>query len=161
DIFTTPVDKYNRQVNYNPTTGKFNAASSDNRPPNVDNYYGNFAPRFGFAWTPDSGKTAVRGAAGISYFSYNYGATGGTLERNYPLFQTFNVTPSESYRPFSQVGVDGLPNFIPASLAPEIDAPAGIQPFMISRDFKPASIFMYNIGVQRQITASDSIEAAF
>ena len=161
DIFTTPVDKYNRQVNYNPTTGMFNAASPDNRPPNVDNYYGSFAPRFGFAWTPDSGKTAIRGAAGISYFSYNYGATGGTLERNYPLFQTFNVTPSVSFRPFSQVSVDGLPNFVPAALAPEIPAPAGIQPFFISKDFRPASIFMYNIGVQRQITSSDSVEAAY
>lgn len=161
DIFTTPVDKYNRQVNYNPVTGKFNAATPDNRAPNVDNYYGNFAPRFGFAWTPDAGKTAIRGAAGLSYFSYNYGATGGTLERNYPLFQTFNVTPAVSFRPFSQVSVDGLPNFVPAALAQEIDAPAGIQPFFISRDFRPASIFMYNIGVQRQITANDSVEVAF
>ena len=87
DIFTTPVDKYNRQVNYDPTTRYFNAASPDNRVPNVDNYYGNLARWFGFAWTPDGGKTAIRGATGISYFSYNHGATGGTLERNYPLFK--------------------------------------------------------------------------
>ena len=161
DLFTTPVEKYNRQVNYNPTTGEFNAATPDNRAPNVDTYYGNFAPRFGFAWTPDAGRTAIRGAAGISYFSYNYGATGGTLERNFPLFQTFNVTPTVSYRPFSQVAVDGLPDFVPAPLAPVIDAPAGIQPFYVSQDFRPASIFMYNIGVQRQLTSNDSIEAAF
>lgn len=161
DIFTTPVEKYNRQVNYNPVTGKYNAASDNNRGPNVDTYYGNFAPRFGFAYSPDSGRTAIRGAVGYSYFSYNYGATGGTLERNYPLFQTFQVTPPVSYRPFSKVDVDGLPNFVPAALAPEIDPPAGIQPYYIPKNFRPANILMYNFGVQRQLTLDDSIEAAY
>jgi hypothetical protein len=127
----------------------------------VDTYYGNFAPRFGFAWTPDAGKTAIRGAAGISYFSYNYGATGGTLERNYPLFQTFNVTPSVSFRPFAQVAVEGLPNFVPAPVTPVIEPPPGIQPFYIPENFRPPSIMMYNIGVQRQITTDDSFEVAF
>ena len=161
DIFTPPVDKYNRQVNYDPAAGKFIAATPENRGPNLDTYYGNFAPRFGFAWSPDGGRTAIRGASGLSYFSYNYGATGGTLERNFPLFQTFNVGPTESYRPFSQVAVNGLPSFVPTPLTPIIDPPPGIQPFYVSRDFRPASIFMYNIGVQRQVTTNDSVEVAF
>ncbi len=161
DLFTTPVEKYNRQVNYDPSIGKFVSASSDNRGPNVDTYYGNLAPRFGFAWTPDGGKTAIRGATGLSYFSYNYGATGGTLERNFPLFQTFNVTPTVSYRPFAQVAANGLPDFVPTPLTPTIDAPPGIQPFYVSQNFRPASIFMYNFGVQRQLTENDSIEVAF
>jgi hypothetical protein len=161
DIFTPPVEKYNRQVNFNPVTGKYNAATSDNRSPNVDTYYKNFAPRFGFAYSPDNGKTAIRGAAGISYFSYNYGATGGTLERNFPLFQTFQITPAVTNRPFSQIGVDGLPNFVPAALTPVIEPPAGIQPFYVSQNFRPADITMFNAGVQRQLTANNSVEIAF
>jgi hypothetical protein len=161
DLFTTPHEKYNRQVNFNPTTGKYNAASGDNRGPNVDTFYGTFAPRAGFAWSPDNGKTAIRGAAGLSYFSYNYGATGGTLERNYPLFQTFQIGPTVQNRPFTQVAVDGLPDFVPAPLAPVIDPPSGIQPFYIPQDFQPATIAMFNVGVQRQLTANDSIEVSF
>ena len=46
DLFTNPVEKYNRQVNFNPSTGKFNGATPDNRGPNVDNYYKNFASAF-------------------------------------------------------------------------------------------------------------------
>ena len=38
----------------------------------------------GAAFTPDNGKTAFRGAFGMSYFPDNFGANGGTLERNYP-----------------------------------------------------------------------------
>ena len=59
-------------------------ASSSNRGPNVNTYYGNVAPRVGAAFTPDNGKTAFRGAFGMSYFPDNFGANGGTLERNYP-----------------------------------------------------------------------------
>jgi hypothetical protein len=161
DLFTNPVEKFNRQVNFNPTTGKFNGATSDNRGPNVDNYYKNFAPRFGFAFAPGNAKTAIRGAIGISYFSYNYGATGGTLERNFPLFQTFQVGPTVPDRPFAQVAVDGLPNFVPTPLAPVIDPVAGIQPFYIPQGFRPAVITMYNVGVQRQITDSSSVEVAY
>ena len=161
DLFTNPVEKFNRQVNYNPTTGKFNGATSDNRGPNVDNYYKNFAPRFGFAFAPGSRKTVIRGAAGISYFSYNYGGTGGTLERNFPLFQTFSVGPTVPDQPFSQVGVDGLPSFVPTPLAPVIDPIPGIQPFYIPQGFRPAMIAMYNAGVQRQITDSSAIEVSY
>ena len=161
DLFTNPVEKYDRQVNFNPTTGKFNGATSSNRGPNVDNYYKNFAPRLGFAFAPGSGKTAIRGAAGISYFSYNYGATGGTLERNFPLFQTFSVGPTVAARPFTQVGVDGLPDFSPTPLSPVIEPIAGIQPFYIPEGFRPAVITMFNIGVQRQLSGSSSIEVAF
>ena len=161
DLFTNPVEKFNRQVNFNPTTGKFIGATGDNRGPNVDNFYKNFAPRLGFAFAPGSGKTAIRGAAGISYFSYNYGGTGGTLERNFPLFQTFSVGPTVAARPFAQVGVDGLPTFSPTPLTPIIEPVAGIQPFYIPQGYRPAVITMYNIGVQRQLSDSSSIEVAF
>lgn len=161
DIFTTPVEKYNRQVNFNPATGKFNAATSDNRAPNVDTYFGNWAPRAGIAFTPDGGKTAFRAAGGLSYFSYNYGATGGTLERNYPLFQSFSVVANQQGRPFSKVSVDGLPNFVATPLAAEITPAAGIQPFFIPQTFRPAQTAMFNAGVQRQLNGVTSVDVSY
>ncbi len=161
DLFTNPVEKFNRQVNFDPTTGKFVGATSDNRGPNVDNFYKNFAPRFGFAFAPGNRKTAIRGAVGISYFSYNYGGTGGTLERNFPLFQTFQVGPTVPDRPFSQVGVDGLPTFVSTPLTPVIEPIAGIQPFYIPQGYRPAVITMYNLGVQRQVSETSSVEVAY
>jgi len=161
DIFTHPIEGYNRQVNFNPTTGKFNAATPENDGPNVDTRKTNFAPRFGFAWSPNQGKLAVRGAFGLSYFAGNYGANGGTLERNFPLFQTFAVTPSVSYRPFAQLAVDGLPNFSPTPLAPAINPIKGIVPFYIPQDYRQGTILMWNIGVQRQVGTGGVVEAGY
>lgn len=161
DIVTHPIDGHNRQTNFNPITGKFNAATDDNRGPNVDTRKTNFAPRVGFAYSPNQGRLAIRGAFGMSYFPDNFGANGGTLERNFPLFQNFNVGPSVPYRPFSKLSVDGLPSFSPVPLAPEFDPIAGIQPFYMPRNFRPVTAYMWNVGVQHNVGASGAVEVAY
>lgn len=97
DVYTHPVDTKNLQSNFvttGPNAGLIQVASSSNRGPNVNTFYGNIAPRVGAAYTPDNGKTAIRGAFGVSYFNGNFGADGGTLERNFPeLEQENNSAP--------------------------------------------------------------------
>src|SRR5262249_14993042 len=119
DLFTRPVEKYNRQSNFNPGTGLIDVADKDNRGPNVDNFLGSWAPRVGLAYSPDSGKTAFRAAYGISYFPDNFGATGGTLERNYPFFQIIDLTTPTPFTPFRSLS-DGLPGFQPVALQPHL-----------------------------------------
>ncbi len=89
DVFTHPHERYNRHSNLDLTTGKIVLASDGNSGPNIDTYKKNFGSRFGFAYSPDSGKTAVRGSFGMGYFIGNFGANGGTLERNYPSSRRF------------------------------------------------------------------------
>ncbi len=87
DIYTPSVSVHNTQSNFltsGPDAGLIQLATSSNRSPNVDTYYKNFGPRVGLAYSPDSGKTAIRGAFGMSFFPDNFGADSGTLERNYP-----------------------------------------------------------------------------
>ena len=87
DIYTVPVSVNNTQSNFvdsGPDAGLIQLATPNNRAPNVDTFYKNVQPRLGVAYSPDGGKTAVRGAWGISYFPDNFGADSGTLERNYP-----------------------------------------------------------------------------
>jgi hypothetical protein len=111
DIYPHPVDTKNLQSNFVTTgtnAGEIQVASSGNRGPNVNTYYGNLAPRVGFAYTPDNGKTAIRAAFGISYFNDNFGADGGTLERNFPeLEQENNDAPMSSCS--TPYGVGGNP----------------------------------------------------
>jgi len=88
DIYTTPVSITNTQSNFltnGPNAGLIQLANSNNRAPNVDTFYKGFGPRIGVAYSPDDGKTALRGAFGISFFPDNFGADSGTLERNYPF----------------------------------------------------------------------------
>jgi hypothetical protein len=161
DIFTHPIEGYNRHVNFNPSMGKFNGATDDNDGPNVNTRKTNFAPRFGFGYSPDQGRTAVRGAFGLSYFTDNFGANGGTLERNFPLFQNFSVAAPVQFRPFTKLDRDGLPAFSPTPLAPVIDPIAGIAPFYLPEDYRQGTILMWNIGVQRQLAANDVVEVAY
>jgi outer membrane receptor protein involved in Fe transport len=87
DIYTTPVSVKNTQSNFvtsGPDAGLIQLATSSNRGPNVNTYFGNVEPRIGFAYSPDNGKTAFRAGFGISFFPDNFGADSGTLERNYP-----------------------------------------------------------------------------
>lgn len=87
DVYTHPVDTKNLQSNFIKSGshgGEIQIASSSNRGPNVNTFYGNVAPRLGVAYSPDNGKTAFHAALGLSYFNENFGANGGTLERNFP-----------------------------------------------------------------------------
>jgi hypothetical protein len=161
DLFTHPRERHNRQTNIDLTTGKIVFANDDNRGPNIDNYTKNFGPRIGFAYSPDEGKTAVRGSFGMGYFPDNFGATGGTLERNYPFFQTFIINASSQFAPSARLSVDGLPGFVPQPLAPTIDPPAGIQLFFIPRNFRQDTVAMWQLSVQRQLHSSGVAEVAY
>ena len=161
DLFTHPRERRNRQTNVDLTTGKIVFANDDNRGPNIDNYTKNFGPRIGFAYSPDEGKTALRASFGMGYFPDNFGATGGTLERNYPFFQTFIINASSQFAPTARLSVDGLPGFVPQPIAPAIDPPAGIQLFFIPRNFRQDTVAMWQLSVQRQVLNSSVVEVAY
>jgi outer membrane receptor protein involved in Fe transport len=131
DLYTAPVDAHNHQSNFvtsGANAGLIQIASSSNRGPNVNTYFGNFAPRVGAAFTPDDGKTAFRGAFGMSYFPDNFGANGGTLERNYPetLIENNFASNSNCNAPITPTGMysgcgslimsNGLPGVTPSNM---------------------------------------------
>jgi hypothetical protein len=99
DVYTHPVDTKNLQSNFiksGPNGGEIQIASSSNRGPNVNTFYGDVAPRLGVAYSPDNGKTAFHAALGLSYFNENFGADGGTLERNYPELEQENNSAAQN-----------------------------------------------------------------
>ena len=150
DLATPPIDANNRQSNYSIEDGLIHVASADNRGPNLDTHHDYFAPRLGLAYTPDQGKTALRAAYGISYFPDNFGANGGTNERNYPFFQEVDLVIPNTLVPFRSLS-DGLPTFAPVTLAPTLVPPAGFAVFYIPRHFHDDTATMWNVGVQRQL----------
>jgi hypothetical protein len=150
DLATPPVDANNRQSNFSIEDGLIHVASDGNRGPNLDTHYDYFAPRLGIAYTPDNGKTAVRAAFGISYFPDNFGANGGTNERNYPFFQEIDLVAPNAQVPFRSVS-DGLPAFAPVTLSRTLTPPAGFAVFYIPRHFHEDTATMWNIGIQREL----------
>ena len=164
DLFTRPVEKYNQQSNFDPTTGQIVVASSDNRGPNVDNHYGNWGPRAGLAYSPDHGKTAIRAAFGISYFPDNFGATGGTLERNFHFHTRTIPSQTTLFTPFWTLNAVGLDRPIRSvlhtgrgTLAP----PPGFGVFYVANNFRQDEAQVWNFSVERQLPGNMMIAVAY
>ena len=160
DLLTSPVEKSNRQSNFSLQDGLIHVASDDDRGPLTTNFYGGWAPRLGVAYSPDNGRTAFRGAYGISYYRDNFGANGGTLERNHPFFQQNVIDTPDQFTPFRSLS-DGLPPFVPTPLTPTIAPPAGFAVFFIPPGDKPNMAHMFNAGVQRQLRWNSVLDVAY
>jgi Carboxypeptidase regulatory-like domain/TonB dependent receptor-like, beta-barrel len=160
DLMTPPVQTHDRQSNFSVVDGLIHVASPENRGPDRNTHYDYFAPRLGLAYTPDNGKTAIRAAFGISYFADNFGANGGTSERNYPFFQQIDLVSPTSTTPFRSLS-DGLPTFASVPLAPTLTPPAGFAVFYIPPDFREDTATMWNLGVQREIGWSTVVDASY
>ena len=160
DLMTPPVQVSNRQSNFNLTDGLIHLASDSDRTAGVDTHYDYLAPRLGLAYSPDNGRTAVRAAFGVSYFADNFGANGGTNERNYPFFQQIDLTTPTTFVPFRSIS-DGLPTFGPVVLSPTLTPPAGFAVFYIPQHFHADTAKMWNVGVQREIGWNTMVDASY
>jgi hypothetical protein len=173
DVVTQPVDKFNRQSNFDTTTGLLDISTANNRAPNVDNYYGNVDPRVGFSYSPNNGKTAIRGAFGITTFTANYGGIGGSLERNFPFFEQYSVTQSTAYTPWATMGAatavnpayaayyHGLPAFVPLSTAAPVTPQPNSSVSWMSQHFRPDNANAWNFGIEQQLTATTAFSLTY
>jgi hypothetical protein len=162
ELFTLACEHFNRQTNLNLSTGLLDLAQDGNCAPNQNLFTKGLAPRIGLAYSPDNGRTAIRSAFGMSYSNNVFGANSGTLERNYPYFQLFNIAENNQFTPFWQVSVNGLPTpILPAAGTTSIPVPANIAPYFMPSDYRPDEVLMYNLGIQRQITHSSVLEVAY
>jgi hypothetical protein len=162
DLMTPPVDANNNQSNFSLDDGRIHLASDGNRGPNLDTHYDYFAPRLGLAYSPDGGKTAIRAGFGISYFPDNFGANGGTNERNYPFFQVIQIrsTLASQNTPFRSMN-DGLPGFTSVPREATLAPPAGFAVFYIPNHFHEDTVKMVNVGVQRELGWNTMAEASY
>ena len=187
DLYTAPVDAHNHQSNFvtsGANAGLIQIASSSNRGPNLDTYCGNVAPRVGLAFTPDNGKTAFRGAFGMSYFPDNFGANGGTLERNYPetLIENNSALASNCNSPtaptalYSGCGSLIMSNGLPGVTAGQVysplivptttpggfvSPPVGFGVFSVVRNFRQDEAMAWNVTFERQLTSDMSFRMAY
>jgi hypothetical protein len=132
-----------------------------------------WAPRLGFAYTPDHGKTAIRGSVGISYYEHYV----GTLVDNYPFVNGQGLTPANTDTITSgdpQLS-DGLPPPPPVEDRP--GAPAGhliasgggasassagfSSIFYLDSTHKANRIYQWYFDVQRSITPNFTVDAAY
>jgi hypothetical protein len=120
-------------------------------------------PRFGFAWSPGSGKMSIRGGYGIFYDTVPVSVNGDTLI-NYP-----QVIEDQENLSFGQHGLPvpnaligfrlsrpGLGNGGPGSVAQFQPGPNNFNP-----NFTNAYIQQWNLSIQRQLPGQMVVEVAY
>ena len=123
----------------------------------ANDYWKDFAPRIGFAYSPpwENGKTAVRGGMGIMYGPLQYSDFGGSMNTGYRANPSF---PSKN-------GFD--PSFSIDSGYPAFAQPPDLDPGYFNGTFvsgswirpeygKPAAIYQWDLQIQQQL-ATDLI----
>jgi len=136
------------------------------------NDYNNFAPRFGFSYSPGfnsgfiskltggPGKTAIRGGYGI-YYDRIFGNLFGNARGNPPFEQDFfsfiGDTLANTFRPPTQVSSPKVPS--DAEITPIIFPNAGNNPFTSS--FNMPYEQKWSFGFQREIGNNLLIEANY
>jgi hypothetical protein len=121
----------------------------------------NFAPRFGFAYTPvRNGKTVIRGAYGVFYdvpalnfFTANTGLpNGGAAGVN---ANPGGPNPVYTITARNVVFAPGVPVFGNAGPVPPFGA------FGISQDFRTPYVLNYNLNIQRQISSTGVLQVGY
>lgn len=172
DIITWPTEEHNRQSALNPNTGTIELAGVNGVSRTIiNNNYGNYAPRFGFAYDAfGTGKTVLRGGYGIYYF-LDRGGIDNQLGQQVPFGGSTSYTAAQGYRiTFTGAAQKGQNNNanatgqLPAPGTPNFDPnnpPAGINIFAVNKTEKLPSVQQYDMQLQQQLGAKTVITVGY
>jgi hypothetical protein len=168
EIYGAPTDAWGNQANFNISTGNIQLACiAISCSAGIPTYYGDFAPRFGFAYSVGrSRKTVLRAGFGVAYFYPGYGESNiGTLNVNYPFVigQAYSPANLFAVTPGDPVLTEGMP--VPPKPQVRPAAPPGnLIPngggltgevgsiFYMPSDLHEPNILQWSLDLQRELT---------
>jgi len=173
DVITNPVEAHNWQANWDPNTGLMDTATSKNRHPNVNDYYGGILPTVGFAYGMFGGRTILRGAFGMTQYNDPFGGMAGALEENYPFFTQTSSSENEQDTPYASLGANNP--YVPAGgqaglFTPQKPAATNnntmvLPPYTfvkyMQKNFRPAQEYDWNLGIEQQLTHSTALTLSY
>jgi Carboxypeptidase regulatory-like domain len=182
DVITWPYEAQNRQASFdvNPSSSTYGqvleAGKNGVSRTIMNNNWGNFAPRVGFAYdVHGNGKEVVRGGYGIFYFP-DYGGISNQLGQQIPFggsvayganigycvtFTGETPAPGAAYgctqsaQQTTPLPAPGFPGFNPAT------PPAGLSTLAVNRNNKNQQIQEWNLQLDQQLTKYDVVDIAY
>lgn len=183
DLLTWPYEMHNQMAAFNVQTGHAMLAGQNGIPRSIINQdYGNFAPRLGFAYDlSGNGRTAVRGGYGIFYFP-DYGGISNQLGQQQPFAgaNTYYAyagyctgltglanpggTPGAAYNcsynadkaaPYNGQPQPGYPNFDPTNL------PSTYNGIAVNQNNNHSMIEQWNLQLQHQLGRNNMASLAY
>jgi Carboxypeptidase regulatory-like domain len=109
ELTTRPIERYNRQSNWDVSTNQLVLATSDDRSPSLNLDKGDVGPRLGLAWSPDKGKTSIRAGFGISYWQTYWTGPLTILGLGYPNYSKQQFVSANNMTPDLILSQAGLP----------------------------------------------------
>lgn len=150
EITSAPVDAADRATIYDQATGSLVAVGTGGVPrAGYQSDRNNIAPRLGFAWSATP-ETVVRGSYGI-YYNQSALAPSEGLYFSDPYFHLDFFFPAQGLPPLTLY--DPFPANYPI--------PSPQSGFTFQRDLETPYLQHFSVGVQRQLGASRSVEAAY
>ena len=135
---------------------------------NVSGRLTDIAPRVGLAYQADP-KTVIRAGYGRGYDLGVFGSVfGHNVTQNLPVLGIQTLAPANNFDTVFTLG-QGPTSFSPASvLASQPKGPNGfpllpngVTPFIISKDMRLPTVDAWNFTIQRQLSGTLSLEAAY
>lgn len=171
DLYTWPEEENNLQANFDPATGQlFLPGQGGYSKSLINTDRNNFAPRVGFAYSMEEGKSVLRGGFGIFYF-LDRGGIDNQLAQNPPFSgeTTLNYSdgvrinlqgqaPANSLDPTLGGTVD-MPSKGPLQI--DLTNPQGVSVIAYPKNSQNSSAYQWNLQYQRELGSNMSLSAGY
>lgn len=114
ELTTRPIERHNRESNWDEQTNTIVVSTSNDRSPNFDLDKSDWNPRLGLAYTPDHGKTSIRAGYGLSNWMAYWTGPLTVLGLTYPNYDKASLLTPNSLTPSLRLSQNGIP--IPAAV---------------------------------------------
>jgi len=150
EVFTPLEEMYDRMSNFDLASGQIIPVATQGWPRGgVESDYNNFAPRFGFAWSPGGArKLSVHGGFGL-FYNIEASAGGKRLTENPPFLFLPSVT-NDQLNPTRFI-TDGFP--LTPQRPDQIDLATltGVSLKAWDRDWKSGYALQYNFSIETEV----------
>jgi len=146
----SPVEINNHSLFFSPELRRVVLAGQGVRPEIVDPDYNNWAPRFGFNWTPKFLENfVVRGGFGVFYATDNFNE------------EQFKVMGPPFFQAQTLSGDARVPNLFMSDMLPSFTTSPAISPFSFDRLNRTPYLLQWSFGLQKSIGAHWLVEAEY